>query len=264
MKHNIIQTVLTFLLFSSSICYAQNKKVVICEIKEDIAPTTTRLLEKTLLAAQEAEADLVILDIDTYGGLLTDGDSMRKMILNSSIPVDVYINKNAASAGALISIACRNIYMGKGASIGSATVVTDDGSKAPDKYQSYMRSIMRSTAESHGKFTIVTQGDTVIKYRRNPDIAEAMVDHRIVIPGIVDSAQILAFSTEEAIANGYCEGEVSGISDILKANKLVNAKVIKIEKSTVDSIVGFLSSPGIRGALIMFIFWGIFFEIRTP
>ena len=59
--------------------------------------------------------------------------------------------------------------MAKGSSIGAATVVIGDGTAAPDKYQSYMRSKMRATAEAKG---------------RNPKIAEAMVDQNIEIDSI--------------------------------------------------------------------------------
>src|SRR5690606_40455543 len=101
---------------------------------------------------------------------VTDADEIRTLILEYEKPVWVFINKDAASAGALISIACDSIYMAPGASIGAATVVMGGtGEAAPDKYQSYMRSIMRSTAEANG---------------RDPKIAEAMVDEDLVIEGI--------------------------------------------------------------------------------
>ncbi|MFT5725284.1 MAG: membrane-bound serine protease (ClpP class), partial [Bacteroidia bacterium] len=201
---------------------------------------------------------------DTYGGLLIDADSIRKDILDQTIPVYVFINKNAGSAGALISIACDRIYMAPGATIGSATVVNGDGEVLPDKYQSYMRSIMRATAESHGKDTTIVNGDTVIQFIRDPRIAEAMVDDRIVIPGIIDSARIIAFTTSEAIENGYCEGEVTSIEGILKITNIDTPTVLQVTKSSLDKIIGFLAKPALQGALMMIIFWGIFFEIRSP
>lgn len=97
----------------------------------------------------------------------------------------VFIDNNAASAGALISIACDSIYMRPGANIGAATVVNQTGEQMPDKYQSYMRSTIRSTAESHGKDTIITPTDTIVKWVRDPQIAEAMVDDRVYIPGLL-------------------------------------------------------------------------------
>jgi membrane-bound serine protease (ClpP class) len=69
--------------------------------------------------------------MNTYGGLLDAADSIRTLVLNSKIPVIVFIDNNAASAGALIAIACEKIYMRKGASIGAATVVTQNAEALP-------------------------------------------------------------------------------------------------------------------------------------
>ena len=62
-----------------------------------------------------------------------------------------------------------------------------------------MRSTMRSTAESHGKDTLISGNDTIIRWHRDPHIAEAMVDPRIVVEGIDDSTKVLTFTAEEAI-----------------------------------------------------------------
>ena len=68
--------------------------------------------------------DLVIIEMDTYGGAVNDADDIRTRILDFNKPIYVWINKDAASAGALISIACDSIYMSSGASIGASTVVS--------------------------------------------------------------------------------------------------------------------------------------------
>ena len=128
--------------------------------------------------SQTKEAHAILLHEHLWGGVL-EADSMRTAILNSSRRY-VFIDNNAASAGALIAIACDSIFMRNSASIGAATVVKGQQAAAPDKYQSYMR-IMRATAESHGK-TIV-DGDTLMRWRRDPSVAEAMVDERIVVTG---------------------------------------------------------------------------------
>ncbi|HYW96993.1 MAG TPA: nodulation protein NfeD, partial [Bacteroidales bacterium] len=130
------------------------------DIKEEIAAPVWRITQEAFRDAYEKKADVIIIDMNTYGGLVDKADSIRTKILNSTIPVYVFINDNAASAGALISIACDSIYMKPGAKIGAATVVNQTGQAMPDKYQSYMRATMRATAEAHGKDTIITNGDT--------------------------------------------------------------------------------------------------------
>src|SRR6185436_4852036 len=186
---------------------AQRTKVMVMEIKSEIDPRTNRYVELALARAEETEADIVIIEMDTYGGALTDAKEIVDKIMDFKKPVWVYVNSDAASAGALISIACDSIYMSPGASIGAATVVDEKGEKAPDKYQSYMRSIMRSTAEENG---------------RDPRIAEGMVDENVKLDSLKEIGQVITFSTSEAIANGYCEGKVSSIEEILKVNNVAN------------------------------------------
>ena len=171
MNKNILLLILCSILSTSAIAQDSLSKPLVFQmlIDSEIDPRTNRYTELALEKATEMDADYVIIEMDTYGGALNDADDIRTRVLNYEKPVYVYINKDAASAGALISIACDSIYMAKGASIGAATVVTGDGTAAPDKYQSYMRSIMRSTAEANG---------------RDPKIAEAMVDQNLEVDSI--------------------------------------------------------------------------------
>src|SRR5690606_8512896 len=184
--------------------------------KQEITKATWRQTVQAFEAADSLKADVFLIHMNTYGGTVLDADSIRTKILQSPIPVYVFIDNNAASAGALISIACDSIYMRPGGSIGAATVVNQTGSALPDKYQSYMRSTMRATAEAHGKDTIITANDTIFKWRRDPRIAEAMVDPRVFIEGIIDTGKVLTFTPTEAIENGYCEGTAENIQEVLQ------------------------------------------------
>jgi membrane-bound serine protease (ClpP class) len=134
--------ILSLLLLSAE--QTDTTLVYLFEIKENIAPPAWRLTQRAFEDADEMDADLVLIHLNTYGGMLDAADSIRTKILNSDIPVWVFIDNNAASAGALISIACDSIYMRPGGSIGAATVVNQTGEVVPDKYQSFMRSTMRA------------------------------------------------------------------------------------------------------------------------
>lgn len=227
----------------------KGKKVYVFPIREEIAPPVQRTTRKALEEARALKADIILIHMNTYGGMLESADSIRTAILNSDIPFWVFIDNNAASAGALISIACDSIYMREGASIGAATVVNQTGEALPDKYQSYMRAMMRATAEAKG---------------RNPDIAQAMVDPRIAIPGIIDSGAVLTFTTSEAIANGFCEGKAETVEEVLAQAGLEDYTIVRQELSGMDKIIGFLVNPFISGILIMLIIGGIYFELQTP
>jgi len=234
------------------------------DITKEIGPAVWRITRQSFKEAKLLKADLILIHLNTYGGLLDAADSIRTKIINSPIPVYVFIDNNAASAGALISIAADRIYMRTGASIGAATVVNQTGEPMPDKYQSFMRSMMRSTAESHGKDTIIKGKDTLIIWHRDPKIAEAMVDPRTYIPNVNDSGKVLTFTTDEAIKHGYCEGKANSIQEVIKEAGVSNYELKEYKLTTLESLMGFLVNPIVRGILIMLIVAGIYFELQTP
>lgn len=254
-KSNVIFLSLCIILLISLQLIAQEqngnerKKVFLLEIKDNIDPAMNRYVELALEEATERKADLVIIEMDTYGGAVNDADDIRTRIMDYQKPVWVFINKDAASAGALISIACDSIYMAPGASIGAATVVTGDGQAAPDKYQSYMRSIMRSTAEAKG---------------RDPKIAEAMVDQNLVIEGVTGEGDVITFSTSEAIKYGYCEGEATSIHNLLTEQNIENYDLEQFQLDFIDRVIAITLNPFISGILILIIIGGIYFELQTP
>src|SRR6185295_9472978 len=102
----------SILLFLLPALHGQNKsKVMVMEIKEEIDPRMLRYVKLSLEHAEKIQADIVIIEMDTYGGVLTDAKEIVDLIMDVKKPVWVYINADAASAGALISIACDSIYM---------------------------------------------------------------------------------------------------------------------------------------------------------
>jgi membrane-bound serine protease (ClpP class) len=256
MKHISTIVGIVFLAIHSlaNVSFAQSssdeQKVFLMKIDAEIDPRTNRYSELALEEAEEIGADIIILEIDTYGGAVNDADDIRTRFLELEKPVWVFINKDAASAGALISIACDSIYMAPGASIGAATVVVGTtGQAAPDKYQSYMRSIMRSTAEANG---------------RDPKIAEAMVDQEIEIDSVTEAGKVLTFSTSEAIKNGFCEAQVKSVEEILERNGVENYELVEFELGLSERIIKLFLNPVVSGILILIIVGGIYFELQTP
>ncbi|WP_431733768.1 NfeD family protein [Chondrinema litorale] len=226
------------------------KKVFVMEIRDEIDPRMSRYVDLALEEARNEKADYLLINMDTYGGAVNAADHIRSVILEFEKPVFVFINKNAASAGALISIACDSIYMEKGAVIGAVTVVNGgDGSKAPDKYQSHMRSIMRSTAEANN---------------RNPLIAEAMVDENLEVEGISSAGQVITFTATEAIQHDFCNGMAEDIDEVLQKADIGEYEVINYELGTSEQIIALFLNPFISGILILIMLGGIYFELQTP
>jgi membrane-bound serine protease (ClpP class) len=234
------------------------------DIKQEIGPAAWRHTKESFKHARNMDADLVLIHMNTYGGAVDAADSIRTEILNSDIPVYVFIDNNAASAGALISIACDRIYMRPGGNIGAATVVNQTGEVVPDKYQSFMRSMMRSTAEAHGQDTIIQGNDTIYKWHRDPNIAQAMVDPSIYIEGIADTGKVLTFTTNEAIKNGFCEGKAENLEEVIDMAGIDNYKLEAYEPTTIERIIDFFINPYLSSILIMIIIGGIYFELQSP
>ena len=241
---------------SDSSIYAQSadttaqQQVLVVDIRSEIDPRMSRYVMLALERAQEPDIDYVVINMDTYGGALNDADDIRTRLLEFEKPVYTFINKDAASAGALIAIATDSIYMAPGGSIGAATVVNGGtGEAAPDKYQSYMRSIMRSTAEATG---------------RNPLIAEAMVDENLEIDSISTAGQVITFSTSEAIRYGFCEARVSSLEDVLARVGIDDYHLTTYEPTFSEQIISFFLNPFLSGILILIILGGIYFELQTP
>ena len=211
-------------------------------LDRDIDKAAQRQMVEGLKKAAECEADYILLDLDTYGGAVDAADSIRSAILRCETPVLAYVNMQAASAGALISIACDSIYMKTGSSIGAATVVDQTGNVMPDKYQSFMRGMMRSTAQATG---------------RDPMIAESMVD----------TANVLSLTPQEAMKVGYCEGIYESELEVVQAVAGDNEFVIKNmeeDLTWVDRLIDLLLNPLLQSIFMMMIIGGIFVEIRTP
>ncbi len=259
----------TLLLLASLACAsmarAERSLIYRVAIQKEIGSTTWIYLQNGLREAEALRADALLIDMNTYGGLVEAADSMRTAILYSPLPVYVYINNNAASAGALIAIACDSIFMREGANIGAATVVSQTGEAMPDKYQSYMRSMIRSTAEAQGRDTLVQDGDTILRWRRDPLIAEAMVDERVAIPNLIDSGKVLTFTAHEALRHGYCDGIASSVDEVItRYLGYDDYELVTYRPAWTDEARGFLLNPVVQGILIFLIIGGIYFEMQAP
>lgn len=253
LRITILRALIVTLLACIFVCGAAPAKsqpvVYRIDIRDEISPGMARLVSKGLKEATHLKADYILLEMNTYGGLLDAADSIRTRLLNSQIPVYVFIDNNAASAGALIAIACNKIYMREGASIGAATVVTANAEALPDKYQSFMRSMMRATAEAR---------------KRNPRVAEAMVDGSIVVEGLNDSGKVVTLTSREAVFWGYCDGIATDSRAALALAGVTGYRLIRFEPTWVDRLIGYLVHPAVSGVLILLMLGGIYYELQQP
>ena len=240
--------------------------VYVINIRQNIGSHTWLHLRNGLHEARELNAAAVILHMNTYGGAVIEADSMRTAILNFPLPIHVFVDNNAISAGALISIAADSIFMRSSGLMGAATVVMGGtGEAAEEKMQSVMRAMMRTTAEAHGKIARVENGDTVYVWRRCPTIAEAMVDQRVIIPNLSDSAKLLTLTANQALQVGFADAIVESLDELITQHLGIEEYVIVAFTPTLyDNIRGFLMSGVVQAFLIMLIIGGIWMELRSP
>ena len=256
----IIFTIIFTTFISKNIYCQDNAKVYVIKKLEfqEINRWYAAYIKKAIKKAEDEGASLIILELDTPGGLLSSALSIKNYIIESDIPVVAYINKNALSAGALISLSCEAIYMSDGSIIGAATPVYMKGNeieKAGEKEISAMRAAMRSSAE---------------RSKKNVRIAEAMVDETIILSkrndGIdLDDKTLLTLSVEEALKVNIADGKANSIIDIMKLRNLSeNSTIINVEEEKYDYILRFLINPAVLSALISIGIIGVYIELKTP
>ena len=259
MKNKIL-ILFIFILTISNILYSEDSKVYVIKKLDfqEIDRWYAGYIKKGIDKALENNADLIILELDTPGGLLSSALSIKNYIIESEVPVVVYVNKNALSAGALISLSAKEIYMSDGSVIGAATPVYLNGGqpqKAGEKEISAMRAAMRASAEST---------------KKNIKAAEAMVDETIILTekndGInLDEKTLLTLSADEAVKINIANKKANSIKDIINARGLdSNVQIINIEEEKYDPLLRFLLNPFVLSILMSIGIAGIYLEIKTP
>ena len=209
-----------------------------------------RYIARAVEDATGRGATLTVFEIDTFGGLVDAADKIRKTLLNAEMPTVAFIDKNAASAGALISYAADRIVMVPGASIGAATVVEGVGGEAaPDKYQSYMRGLMRATAEAND---------------RDPQIAESMVDPSLEVEGVSEEGKVLTLSAEEAFELGVADRVLESVDELISAYGLEAPTLVAHRETRTERLLRFLGSPVVQSILMLMMLGGLYFELQTP
>lgn len=219
------------------------------DLVESVDAPMWRRVQLALEEAGSTQSDLILIRLNTYGGRVDYADSIRTKLLQSPLPVVVWIDNNAASAGALIALSANRILMNPSASIGAATVVNQTGEVVPDKYQSYMRATMRATAEAR---------------QRNPRLAECMVDPDLGYPGLVDSGKVLTLTASEALRWGISDGTASSAQEALTQVGVLRSVLVQQKLSLLDRFLQFLLHPAVQSILILLMLGGLYLELQSP
>lgn len=218
-------------------------------MKEDVGPNAWRTVKNAYEQAKQEQAAYFLIEMNTFGGAVNFADSIRTLLLDADMKTIVYVNNNAASAGTLIALASDYIFMHSGSSLGAASVVNQAGEIMPEKYQSYMRGLMRATAEAKG---------------RDPKLAEAFVDPSVALPQFKEDGKVLTFTASEAVKANLARAEVKDLQQVYSNLQISAPEVVIHQLTWVDKIIALLINPMVSGLLIMGIIGGIYFELQTP
>lgn len=209
---------------------------------------------KRLVTEVEARgAGALFLELNTFGGRVDSAVVIRDALIDLEIPTLIFINKRAISAGALISLACDRIVMAPGGTIGAATPIQmAPGAEVPaaveEKYLSYFREEMRSTAEIKG---------------RDPDLAEAMVDEDKVLEGISAEGKLLTLTSKRAVELGLADFEVKTAAEALERLGYPQGAE-ELERSWSEQLVGFLTSQAVASLLLIGMMVFAYLEYQAP
>lgn len=213
-------------------------------VKGAIEHGVASFLARGLREAREAGAQAVIIEIDTPGGFVDAALKMRDSIMTAGIHTVAFVNTRAWSAGALIAIACEDVGMKMGGSMGAAETRPKE-----EKYISAMRAEFEATAEMRG---------------RDPKVAGAMVDADIEIPGMIERGKILTLTAKQAKDAGYCDYNVRDIGDLLEQAGLAGAELHAVEMTSSEWLGRALTNDVAAQVFLTLGLVGLAVEVFTP
>jgi len=272
----------------------QQKKVYVIPINGTIDLGLSAFVKRAAEQAKEKNVDAVVFDINTYGGRVDAADEMVTIIADiSPIPTFAYVRHAAWSAGALLALACKDISMQTGASIGSAEPrimgVANNPQTTDEKIVSALRAGFKATAEANNHSPNLAQAMVDI----NIELIQVEFDNQLLILTrselnelkvknpkkqiinekiICKEKELLNLTANEALDLNLSNKTLSSQEDFLNYLKTKldkNANNIELEIFTSnptwsENIVRFLTHPIISPLLLSLGFLGILFELKMP
>ena len=246
------------LSFLASTVEAQAPHGVVVEIDEVIQPSTARFLNRVVNDAEENGARFVVIRLDTPGGLYDSTRDIVETILESTVPVIVYVSPSgaqAASAGTFIATAGHITAMANGTNIGAASPVDQSGGPLPEplgsKATNDAAAFLRSIAVERG-LNADALNDTVTK--------------------------ALAYSASEALDKNVIDLVAKDLEQLLSTvdgqsvNLLGDPYVIEtagielrtVDKTVLERFLAIISNPNVAFLLLVVGTIGLFIEFLAP
>ena len=225
-----------------------------------IDPIMARYIDRGIDDAENSQAKLIVIELDTPGGLSESMRDIVKRIEASNIPVAVYVSPGgarAASAGTFITMAAHIAAMAPNTSIGAAAAINSDGSNIDSTLQSKIENdavaLIRGSAELRG---------------RNADWAESAVRDAIATTATeaakLNVVDFVAESREDLLtqATGRTVRLAGGAQ--LEITGLLEAPVIEVSMTPWEKFLSVIANPSIASLLLTIGFFGIIIEFANP
>ncbi len=231
---------------------------VVAEIRGAISPATTQLVTRAIKRAESDQAEVVVLLLDTPGGLDKAMRRMVQAISTSPTPVIVYVSPvgaRAASAGLMITLAAHVAAMAPGTNIGAASPVAAGGKDVPEtmerKIINDMVAYARSLAESRG---------------RNADWAEKAVRYAVSLPAVEAAAEgvIDVVAPDLNSLLDWADGREVRLDAQTRVLKTKGLEIRTLKPSFRDRILGAISDPNLAYLLFMLGLLAVYFELSHP
>jgi membrane-bound serine protease (ClpP class) len=229
---------------------AQGETIYVVPVEKTVEKGLFAFLERAVKEAENDGASAIIFDVNTPGGAVDAAGEIGKLFTTTDLRTIAFVNKQALSAGAFISLNADEIYMVPGAVMGSAAVIDQSGNAADKKAQSYWLAAMRSAAEESG---------------RDPLYAEAMANVDVDLPEYgAGKGELLTLTTDQALEVGYSDGTVTNLESLIETLGYQNPVIKNVEESFAEKLARFITHPVVVPILLSIGSLGLVLELYSP
>lgn len=244
---------------------AANAPVYVIPIRGQIEGALLYVIRRGISEAEQQNAAAVLLVVDTPGGTLNAASDIVRSIQAAHLPVYTFVEKDAFSAGAIIALSTRGIYMAPGSVIGDALpiMMSPFGSvqempeSVEEKAVSAVSALIRSAAQEAG---------------HDPELAEKMVrrdvEFKIGDKVISPAGRLLTLTAEEAAQPGkdgkplLSAGTAADVPAVLELLSLAGRPLVEMQITSTEKIARLIAAAA--PILMILGFLGIYIEIKTP
>ncbi|MBQ5652098.1 MAG: hypothetical protein IIV00_00255, partial [Peptococcaceae bacterium] len=224
------------------------QKIMIITVDDAVELGLSSYLERNIKAAEDAGANLIILELDTPGGRVDAAQDIKRVLYSTGIKTVALVKDQALSAGAYIAMCCDQIAMMPGSTLGDAEMLVN-GERADEKYLGPWREEFAAIAEDKG---------------RDPEIAKAFVDRDIAIEGIVEKDKLLTLTPQRALELGMADTIVENREALLTWLDADEAELLYSEMNGAEKITRFITHPNVAPVLLAVGILCLIFEFLVP